>query len=58
MACSTATNEPSRSPEAIARIEIVAGVTLDADADIERAPLLINDMAETVEKIGLSPFKF
>ena len=26
--------------------------------DIDRAPKLINDMAETVEKIGLSPFKF
>ncbi|MEW7980862.1 MAG: hydrogenase iron-sulfur subunit [Candidatus Sedimenticola endophacoides] len=29
-----------------------------AITDIERAPKLINDMAETVEKIGLSPFKF
>ncbi len=29
-----------------------------AITDIERAPKLINDMAATVEKIGLSPFKF
>ncbi len=29
-----------------------------AITDIERAPQLINDMAETIEKIGLSPFKF
>ena len=29
-----------------------------AITDVERAPQLINDMAETVEKIGLSPFKF
>jgi len=29
-----------------------------AITDIERAPQLINEMAETVEKIGLSPFKF
>ncbi len=29
-----------------------------AITDIERAPKLINDMAETIEKIGLSPFKF
>jgi len=29
-----------------------------AITDVERAPRLINDMAETVEKIGLSPFKF
>ncbi len=29
-----------------------------AITDIERAPQLINDMAATVEKIGLSPFKF
>ena len=29
-----------------------------AITDIERAPKLINDMAETVEKIGMSPFKF
>jgi quinone-modifying oxidoreductase subunit QmoB len=29
-----------------------------AITDIERAPQLINDMAETVEKIGMSPFKF
>ena len=29
-----------------------------AITDIHRAPKLINDMAETIEKIGLSPFKF
>ncbi|MCB1762627.1 MAG: hydrogenase iron-sulfur subunit [Gammaproteobacteria bacterium] len=29
-----------------------------AITDIERAPKLINDMAETVKQIGLSPFKF
>ncbi len=29
-----------------------------AITDIQRAPKLINDMAETIEKIGLSPFKF
>ncbi|MCP4409595.1 MAG: hydrogenase iron-sulfur subunit [Gammaproteobacteria bacterium] len=29
-----------------------------AITDIERAPRLINEMAETIEKIGLSPFKF
>ncbi len=29
-----------------------------AITDIERAPQLINDMAATVEKIGMSPFKF
>ena len=29
-----------------------------AITDIDRAPGLINDMAETIEKIGLSPFKF
>jgi quinone-modifying oxidoreductase subunit QmoB len=29
-----------------------------AITDIERAPRLINDMAETIEKIGQSPFKF
>ncbi|MES9856530.1 MAG: hydrogenase iron-sulfur subunit [Sedimenticola sp.] len=29
-----------------------------AITDVERAPKLINDMAATVEKIGLSPFKF
>jgi quinone-modifying oxidoreductase subunit QmoB len=26
--------------------------------DIERAPRLINDMAETIDRIGQSPFKF
>ena len=29
-----------------------------AITDIERAPKLINDMAETIEQIGMSPFKF
>jgi len=29
-----------------------------AITDIERTPQLINDMADTVEKIGMSPFKF
>ncbi len=29
-----------------------------AITDIQRAPKLINDMAETVERIGMSPFKF
>ena len=29
-----------------------------AITDIKRAPQLLNDMAETVEKIGMSPFKF
>ena len=29
-----------------------------AITDIERAPQLINDMAETVAKVGMSPFKF
>ncbi len=29
-----------------------------AITDIDRAPQLINDMAETVEKVGMSPFKF
>jgi quinone-modifying oxidoreductase subunit QmoB len=29
-----------------------------AITDIERAPKLINDMAETVKKVGMSPFKF
>jgi quinone-modifying oxidoreductase subunit QmoB len=29
-----------------------------AITDIERAPKLINDMAATIEKIGMSPFKF
>jgi quinone-modifying oxidoreductase subunit QmoB len=29
-----------------------------AITDIERAPQLINDMAATIEKIGMSPFKF
>ena len=29
-----------------------------AITDIERAPQLINDMAATVEQVGMSPFKF
>ena len=29
-----------------------------AITDIERAPRLINDMAEAIEKMGMSPFKF
>jgi quinone-modifying oxidoreductase subunit QmoB len=29
-----------------------------AITDIDRAPKLINDMAETVEQVGMSPFKF
>ena len=29
-----------------------------AITDIQRVPRLINDMAETIEKIGMSPFKF
>ena len=29
-----------------------------AITDIERAPKLINDMAATVEQVGMSPFKF
>jgi quinone-modifying oxidoreductase subunit QmoB len=29
-----------------------------AITDIERAPRLINEMAETIQKVGLSPFKF
>ncbi|NOX07888.1 MAG: hydrogenase iron-sulfur subunit [Gammaproteobacteria bacterium] len=29
-----------------------------AITDIERAPRLINEMAETIDKIGMSPFKF
>jgi quinone-modifying oxidoreductase, subunit QmoB len=29
-----------------------------AITDVERAPRLINDMAETIQKIGLSPLKF
>ena len=38
-------------PERVAVYEV-------AITDIERAPKLINDMADTVEKIGMSPFKF
>jgi len=41
----------SLEPERVETYEI-------AITDIERAPKLINDMAETIEKIGLSPFKF
>jgi len=29
-----------------------------AITDVERTTQLINDMAETIEKIGMSPFKF
>ena len=29
-----------------------------AITDIERAPQIINDMEATIEKIGMSPFKF
>jgi quinone-modifying oxidoreductase subunit QmoB len=29
-----------------------------AITDIQRAPALINEMAETIQKIGLSPLKF
>lgn len=29
-----------------------------AITDVERAPQLVNDMAATVEKVGMSPFKF
>lgn len=38
-------------PERVAVYEV-------AITDIERAPKLINDMAETVAEIGMSPFKF
>ena len=41
----------SLAPERVAVYEV-------AITDIERAPELINDMAATVEKIGLNPFKF
>jgi quinone-modifying oxidoreductase subunit QmoB len=41
----------SLEPERVATYEI-------AITDIERAPQLINDMAETIERIGMSPFKF
>lgn len=41
----------SLEPERIETYEI-------AITDIERAPQLINDMAATIEKIGMSPFKF
>ena len=41
----------SLEPERVATYEI-------AITDIERAPKLINDMAETVARIGMSPFKF
>ena len=29
-----------------------------AITDIQRVPKIINDMAATIEKIGMSPFKF
>ncbi|MCP4993376.1 MAG: hydrogenase iron-sulfur subunit [Gammaproteobacteria bacterium] len=38
-------------PERVAVYEV-------AITDIQRAPKLINDMADTIEQIGLSPFKF
>jgi len=41
----------SLEPERVATHEV-------AITDIERAPQLINEMAETIDKIGLSPFKF
>jgi quinone-modifying oxidoreductase subunit QmoB len=44
-------NSLNLEPERVVLYEV-------AITDLERAPKLINDMAETVEKIGLSPFKF
>ena len=41
----------SLEPERVATYEV-------AITDIHRAPQLINDMAETIERIGMSPFKF
>jgi len=41
----------SLEPERVAIHEV-------AITDIERAPQLINDMAEAIEKVGMSPFKF
>ena len=41
----------SLEPERVATYEV-------AITDLHRAPRLINEMAETVEKIGMSPFKF
>ena len=41
----------SLEPERITTHEV-------AITDIERAPQLINEIAETIEKIGMSPFKF
>lgn len=38
-------------PERVASYEV-------AITDVTRAPKLINDMAETVERVGMSPFKF
>jgi len=38
-------------PERVATYEI-------AITDVERAPALINEMAATVEKVGMNPFKF
>jgi len=38
-------------PERVALYEV-------AITDIKRAPQLINDMAATIEKVGMSPFKF
>jgi len=41
----------SLEPERVATYEV-------AITDIQRAPQLINDMADTIEQIGMSPFKF
>jgi len=41
----------SLEPERVVTYEV-------AITDIERAPQLINEMAETIERIGMSPFKF
>jgi len=41
----------SLEPERVATYEV-------AITDIRRAPQLINDMADTIEQIGMSPFKF
>jgi quinone-modifying oxidoreductase subunit QmoB len=41
----------SLEPERVKTYEV-------AITDIQRAPQLINEMAETIQKIGLSPLKF
>ncbi|GMR07832.1 MAG: FAD-dependent oxidoreductase [Gammaproteobacteria bacterium] len=41
----------SLEPERVEHYEV-------AITDIDRAPQLVNDMAETIDKIGMSPFKF